>query len=87
MNILFQHEKPVRHCHGINIFGGSFVAARSREVAFIHELGAIKEHWRTLKDDEARQAYARERRAFKTAVFQVRTFCRLGDLLFLTYLA
>jgi hypothetical protein len=84
VNILFQHEKPVSHSHAINVFGRSFVAARSREVAFIHELDAIKEHWRTLKDNEARQAYARERRAFKTAVFQVCTFCRLDGLLFLT---
>jgi hypothetical protein len=56
-----------------------YVAARSRQVALVHELNAIKEHWRTLKNDEARQAYAMERRAYKAAVSQVR-IVRFGSL-------
>jgi hypothetical protein len=49
-----------------------FVTARSRQVAFVHELNSIKEHWATLKDEESRSAYAKERRAFKEAVNEVR---------------
>jgi hypothetical protein len=47
------------------------VAARSRRVAFVHEMNSIKEHWRTLADDKARTAYRRERNAYNAVVEQV----------------
>ena len=46
-------------------------AARSRRVVFVHELNSIKEHWRTLTDDEARTAYRQERSAYNAVIEQV----------------
>ena len=49
-----------------------FTPARSRLVAYVHELNAMKEHWQTLKHDEDREAFTKERQAFNAAVNKVR---------------